>query len=191
MKYKTRFDLDFSATITGAPTSEEVRHRIAWVLAEEEPYCYRLNPYEPHAVEHGTAAGASDWAPDGEDGHEAAFAALSGRFPEVVFEVFGAGSDPTDVWASRYVAGEEQQFAMASVMHPPWIQPPKEHPVCESCGSRGELVVYFNPQIFKATLLPDGAVRHLGLVPEGEPDHEVLCGACGAETSVPGLKING
>lgn len=197
--YSTHFTLDFSQRADGHETTEADRIRVLNGILRDEYLSEYFTPETLTVAEHGTTSTDADWPPEGPDGYEAAFSSLSAAFPEILFLVFGWGTEPTDAWECSHVAGEAQ-FATASVVAPPRLELQPEStpeptgddddfPACPECGARGPWTVYFSPRVFKATVNEDLSVNHHGLVYDGKPDHTVECEPCSTPHSLEGLSI--
>lgn len=186
--YSTHFTLDFSTTVQGETTTEETRREIHEALTGTYPLDEHFRTDEHSAINHGTATADSDWPPEGDDGYEQAFFGLSLAFPHVALSVLGWGTDSLDAWQTSY-APNDVQFATASVETPRHVIRTGEHPKCPACGYDGAHTLYFEPKIFRASLLPDLSVKHHALVSYGEEDPAIECGRCCEKLSEGGLSL--
>lgn len=75
--YSTHFNLDFSTTVEGDPTTEETRREIHEALESRYPLDEHFRTDEYFALKHGTATAESAWPPEGDAGYEQAFFDLS------------------------------------------------------------------------------------------------------------------
>lgn len=173
----TTFTVDFGQDSSGGVTSETVREAVLLHATNNHPYSLLFQGRSLTRETDHILITRSHIQPDGDTGYETLFRKLSQAFPQVRFEVSGWGTDVDDAWTNTYIAGESQ-FRTASVMTPNYVQILPEHPVCPACGFRGEHTIYFRPHIFRGTLNPDGSVTHHGLVGDGDPDPQLVCGEC-------------